>query len=167
MISASSPISVSNDKALVTFVMRHQMPSPFPTFQFWFDIWDGEKFVGALAGKTYFQYEADPGEHLFVATGGNWSFVKASLQAGKRYYIFATTDMRPFFPNVSFDPVKRENKELTADIQSYLNGIYPMSMIREEYDDYVKGRIGEVKNAIKAFKTAGYQYSTLDAQDGI
>jgi hypothetical protein len=116
MTSDSSPTPVNNDKALVTFIMRTQMPSPLPTFQFWFDVWGGEKFVGALAGETYFHYEADPGEHLFVATGGNWSFVKANLRAGKRYYIFASTDMRPFSPNVLFDPAKRENKELMADI---------------------------------------------------
>lgn len=143
------------------------MVNPFPTFQFWFDIWDGEKFIGALAGKTYFQYEADPGEHLFVAKGGNWSFVKANLQAGKRYYVFATLNIRPFYQNISFDPVKKENKELMADIQSYLVGLYPMSLIKGEYDDYVKDKIGEVKNEIQVFKTNRYEYKTLDPQDGI
>lgn len=167
MTSASSPGTFNNDKALVTFIMRYHMVNPFPTFQFWFDIWDGEKFIGALAGKTYFQYEADPGEHLFVAKGGNWSFVKANLQAGKRYYVFATLNIRPFYQNISFDPVKKENKELMADIQSYLVGLYPMSLIKGEYDDYVKDKIGEVKNEIQVFKTNRYEYKTLDPQDGI
>jgi len=169
MIPASQVGSVNQDKALVTFMMWQRVPNMGPTFKFEFDIWDGEKFIGALTTQKYFQYMADPGEHLFVARGGNWSFVKANLQAGKKYYVFLNIPPRPFRAShgVSLQPVKREDKELMADIRAYLNDMKPISVATGQYNDYVKDRIEEVRNEIKVFKTTVYQFSTLDAQDGI
>ena len=167
MIPSSPLNSVNNDKALVTFLMSTTMANPFPTFQFEFDIWDSEKFIGALSRYTYFQYMADPGEHLFVARGGNRSFVKANLQAEKKYYVFVNLSVRPFYQNVYFDPVTRENQQLMAEIPSYLNNLKAMTVLKEESDDYIKERIEAVKNEIKVFKSTKHDFSILDLQDGI
>ncbi|MEJ2154385.1 MAG: hypothetical protein P8X96_03545 [Desulfobacteraceae bacterium] len=167
MVPAPVLKSVDNDKALVTFMMTGQTANPFPTFQFEFDIWDSEKFIGALSRYTYFQYLTDPGEHLFMARGGNRSFVKANLQAGRKYYVFVNLSIKPFYQNVYFEPVKKENKELIDAIPSYLKDLQPMSMPPKQRDDYIKDRIEDVKNEIEAFGANEYDYSTLDAQDGI
>ncbi len=167
MVPASPLKSVENDKALVTFLMSGQTANPFPTFQFEFDIWDSEKFIGALSRYTYFQYLTEPGEHLFIARGGNRSFVKANLQAGRKYYVFVNLSIRPFYQNVYFQPVKKDNTELIDGIPSYLNDLQPVSLDPEQQDDYVRDKIEDVKKEIEAFKANEYDYSTLDQQDGL
>jgi len=169
MMPASPLVSINNDKALVTFLMSQRVPNIGPTFKFEFDIWDGDKFIGALSTQKYFQYVADPGEHLFVARGGNWSFVKATLQPGKKYYVFLNIPPRPFrlSHGVSLQPVKKEDKELMAEMPSYLNDLKPVSIATGQYDHYIKERIEEVRNEIKKCKSADCDFSILDAQDGI
>jgi hypothetical protein len=168
IMNPTTPLNdIDNDRALVTFIMSGQSMNPFPTFQFDFDIWDGEKCIGALSRYTYIQYVTDPGEHLFMARGGNRSFVKATLQAGKRYYVFVNLRIKPFYQNVHFDPVKKENKELIDAIPDYLKDSQPISMPPEKSEEYSKSRIEDVRNDIKAFKANEQDYSTLDAEDGI
>jgi hypothetical protein len=167
MVPASPLNLTGNNKALVTFIMSGQSNNPFPTFQFEFDIWDGEECIGALSRYTYFQYVTDPGEHLFLARGGNRSFMKANLQAGKRYYVFVNLRIKPFYQNVYLEPVKKENEELIDALPSYLNDSQPISMLPEKRNDYVKSRIEDVRNDIKEFRAAEHDYFALDAQDGI
>lgn len=172
MIPASPVTSPNNEKALVTFLMsaswqNHVGRRSGPPEEF--DIWDNEKFIGALSINTYFQYAADPGEHLFVARGGNWSFVKADLRSGKRYYVFLNA--YPVFfrrDGVILQPVKVADKALIAEVPWYLDNLKPVSMIKERYDDYIKDRIYEVRNEIIIFfQSPGYAFSSLDAQDGL
>jgi hypothetical protein len=168
IMKPASPLnSVNNDKALVTFLMSTTMANPFPTFQFEFNVWDGEKFIGALSRYTYFQYIADPGDHIFLARGGNSSFLKANLQAGKKYYVFVNLRIKPFYQKVSFEPVTRYDQQLITELQWYLNDMKPISLMEEQCNNYQKERIDAVKKEINIFKTSKYDYSTLDLHDGI
>ncbi|MCE5265393.1 MAG: hypothetical protein LLG97_17905 [Deltaproteobacteria bacterium] len=172
MIPASPVTSPNNEKALVTFLMssswqNHAGRRSGPPEEF--DIWDSEKFIGALSINTYFQYVADPGEHLFVARGGNWSFVKADLRSGKRYYVFLNA--YPMFfrrDGVILQPVTVGDKALIAEVPWYLDNLKPVSVIKERYGDYIKDRIIEVKNEIIIFsQSTEYGFSSLEAQDGL
>lgn len=172
MIPASPITSTDNEKALVTFLMssswqKHIGRQSNPPEEF--DIWDSEKFIGALSLNTYFQYAVDPGEHLFVARGGTWSFVKANMRSGKRYFVFLNTHPMPFRRNgVVLQPVKVGDKELMANIPWYLNNLKPRSVSKEKYNDYIKDKINEVKYEIDIFsKSTEYGFALLDAQDGI
>ncbi len=40
-------------------------------------IWDNDKLIGFTAGKMAFQYECDPGKHLFIS----WSEFKSPVEA--------------------------------------------------------------------------------------
>ena len=176
----SNPVdSISNNKALVTFLpskwvaVSHNQFGPFGGGRQYnasleLDIWDNENFIGALTAKTYFQYVADPGEHLFIARGGNWSFVKANLQSGKKYYVILTTYPVPFRGQiVNLQPVKSEDRELLTETQSSINSLKPMSIIQEKYDDYVRNKVNKVRQEINVFKSTEYEFSSLGAQDGI
>jgi hypothetical protein len=174
MIPSFPVDSINNNKALVTFLPSKWVTvsrGPFgPQYNASteFDLWDGENFIGALSAQTYVQYAADPGEHLFIAKGGNWSFVKANLQSGKRYYVILTTYPLPFRGQiVDLQPVKMGDKKFMADIQSNINDLKPMSVIQEKYNDYIRKKIHEVRNEINVFKSTEYGFSSLDAQDGM
>ena len=160
-----------NNKALVTFLMSSTLTSFGSSGQsitpVEFDIWEKDRFIGALSKKTYFQYVTDPGEHLFIARGGNWSFVKANLDAGKRYYIFV--NLYPSFMRrhgVVFQPVKKEDKELISEIPEYLSELKAMSVIGTKHKEYERNKVEEIKNEIKIFETTEYGFSSLEPQDG-
>ncbi len=58
------------------------------------DLWNGNHFIGVLLTGTMVQYEATPGEHLFMARSAeNWSYASGVVAEGKRYYLKAN-----FFP---------------------------------------------------------------------
>ncbi|MHC1744800.1 MAG: hypothetical protein AB9873_17470 [Syntrophobacteraceae bacterium] len=50
-------------------------------------LWDGDKLIGVSFGKQSFQYECDPGKHLFVSWSEWKSPVEAELEANKVYFI--------------------------------------------------------------------------------
>jgi hypothetical protein len=50
-------------------------------------IWDSDKLIGFTAGKMAFQYECDPGKHLFIAWSEYKSPVEAELLPDRVYYI--------------------------------------------------------------------------------
>ena len=79
MRSSSVLLNPTSDKALVRFMRLSLGPN--------FNMLDGEKVIGNSVAKSQFDYLADPGKHLFIATSENKSFLEADLEAGKTYYV--------------------------------------------------------------------------------
>ncbi|MGD8255616.1 MAG: hypothetical protein PVF48_14565, partial [Syntrophobacterales bacterium] len=50
-------------------------------------VWDNDKLIGITTGKMGFQYECDPGKHLFISWSEYKSPVEAELLPGRVYYI--------------------------------------------------------------------------------
>ncbi len=72
------------DKALVNIVRRSVFMGDGANVE----MWDGEKFIGTLAAGKLLQYQAEPGEHTFMAyIQGNWGTARGELEAGKTYYL--------------------------------------------------------------------------------
>ncbi len=83
MTKAEMPESApAPDKAAIYFIQRSGH-AKFDHFQ----IWDGNNFVGLSQANSYFVYQCDPGNHLFLGVAENKLAVKAQLAAGKAYYI--------------------------------------------------------------------------------
>ncbi len=80
-----------SDKALVVFARPSLQGRGFNT-----RLYDGDKLVGLVTGKSYFVYEATPGKHLFASLGHdmakytNFSFLEADLAPGKTYFVWAS-----------------------------------------------------------------------------
>lgn len=153
------PESLSN-KALVTF-MR---PSYFGG-AIQFGIWDSEKFVGVLSAGSYVQYLTEPGEHVFLARAENWSYVKADLQGGKRYYILGKVFPGVWKARVALDPVNNGDKE-AANVDKWLADLTPTAVIPEKFDNYVTPRLEQVKTAAKEIDNGKVKYSVLMKEDG-
>ena len=102
MVQPVNVSSIDGNTALVTFVR----PSSYaPAIQF--GVWDSETFVGIVSGKSYVQYRATPGEHLFLARAENWSCVEADLEVGKSYFIITAVRMGVLKARVSLEPVNK------------------------------------------------------------
>jgi hypothetical protein len=91
MNKTTAVANVPADKALVTFIRPVMMiGDAIPVY-----LWDGDHFIGVLGSGSMVQYEASPGDHLFLGNAENWTYATGSLQAGKRYLI--KTNMFPGF----------------------------------------------------------------------
>lgn len=72
------------NKATVNFVRR----SVFMGDGAKSEVWDSEKFIGTLSAGELLQYQADPGEHLFMVNlQGSWAVAQGVLEAGRTYYL--------------------------------------------------------------------------------
>ena len=168
MVATSPVTSLDNEKALVTFTFRAFLSSQGLKPRE-FDIWDSEKFIGAISKGTYVQYQADPGEHIFIAIGGNTSFLKAVLAAGKEYSVDVNIYLGPPFKKqyVAFQPVKIRNLNQLSYIHRLLKRKQVMEIIPEEYDQYVKKRIPQIQYLIKEYENNEVKYVSLDERDGM
>lgn len=96
----------SEGKALVNFMRPSSFGGGVEA-----TIWDGEKLIGWIYGKQAFQYECDPGKHLFVSWSEYKSPVEAELLPGRVYYIVLRTRMGAWRARVHQIPVN-PNHEL-------------------------------------------------------
>jgi hypothetical protein len=110
---------VPSDKAVVTFIRATAFGGAID-----FGIWDGERVVGVLDPRAYIQYTCDPGEHVFLGRAENWSAVKATLEAGRKYYILANVSMGVWKARIVFEPITKTSTDRTDDdIAMWLNDL--------------------------------------------
>jgi hypothetical protein len=72
----------SEGKALVNFIRPSSVGGAAQV-----TIWDNDKLIGYTAGKMAFQYECDPGKHIFISWSEFKSPVEAELLPNRVYYI--------------------------------------------------------------------------------
>lgn len=145
-------------KALVSFVLgRHKHPV---------SIWDGEEMVGLLMPQSFFQYEAAPGEHLFLGNLGNRVIpLEADLAAGKHYIVRARN-----FPGVGlrFQPVRGVGIPY-EQIQEWFSDYDSMATDLTKLADYEKDRRRYIDRFLKHYIKTMYPEYTVkpgDSYDG-
>ncbi len=142
--------------AMVTFIR----PSMFGG-AIQFGIWDRENLVGVLSAGAYIQYLTTPGEHLFMARAENWSYVKATLQAGRNYYIMANVFPGIWKARVALAPVKANDPITNEQINSWMHSLRPTAFIEAKRQNYVQPRIPHIRKAIGNFNSGNAQYLLL------
>ena len=104
-----------------------------------FTLWDSDTFISYIGGKDFLILNFEAGPHFFMASGGNWSIVKAELAAGKSYFFKLTTLPGFSKPNVVLESLDPNNPE----IQNYLesskeitpNGKVSSSLIKKATEE--------------------------------
>jgi hypothetical protein len=143
--------------ALVTFVRE----SVFMGDGIHLYLWDGETFVGTLSHGTLVQYHAAPGPHVFMASSENWSYVKADLVAGKRYFIKA--NMFPGFATMrsAMVPVKTSD----ARIDQWPKRLPTKTIIPGKKEKYVQERTAGAATALKNFNAGAVTFAEITDED--
>jgi hypothetical protein len=159
MQRASLVSSPSANTALVTFVR----PRVFFGDGVSADIWDGERFVGALGAGTLVQYETQPGEHLLLANAENWSYVTANLLPGKRYVIKANIFPGVFLARVALAPVPKTD----ARINEWLSTLTPMSAPPAGKQAFESKKQDAIRAAMTQFKAGTVTFGELHPDDGL
>ena len=145
--------------ALVTFVRT----SVFFGDGISMDIWDGERFIGALGAGKLVQYETEPGEHLFLANAENWSYTTANLLPGKRYFIKAN-----IFPGIGSGRVALAVVSKTdSRIEEWQSKLKPMRALPADKQALESKKRDEVQAAVMAFKAGKVTFSTLRPEEGL
>lgn len=147
-------------QALVTFLR--------PTYfggAIQFGIWDEDRFVGILSAGSYVQYLAAPGEHVFLARAENWSYVRARLEGGRRYYILGKVFPGVWKARVAFDPVRRADPTGDDEIERWLEELKPTEVVPEKREAYAAPRLVQVGEAVQAFRSGQVTFEVLEVDD--
>lgn len=104
MIDQERKSKPGEGKALVNFIR----PSGFG-YAAKATIWDRDKLIGVSFGKQGFQYECDPGKHLFIAWSEYKSPVQADLLPNRVYYIVLRIRMGWWRGRVHQIPVNKQH----------------------------------------------------------
>ena len=77
-------------------------------------VWDNDKLIGVTTGKMGFQYQCEPGKHLFISWSEYKSPVEAELLPDRVYYIILRMRMGMWRGRVHQVPVNQHH-ELWSD----------------------------------------------------
>jgi hypothetical protein len=127
-----------------------------------FGIWDKENAVGILTPKNYIQYKASPGEHIFMARAENWSVIKATVDAGKTYYILAAPRMGVWKARVGMEVLRPDDPK----ISKWMNSLEPITFDPAKRDAYVSERQDDVRRAVQNVLDGKAEYDVMKATDG-
>lgn len=163
MKPSSGLATPTNDKAIVRFMRPSGMG-----FAVNFNVLDGPRVIGNSVAKSQFDYLADPGHHLFIATAENKVFLEADLEAGKVYYVITRIYPGAWYARVAFLPVKKgsEHWDAVAGYEKELQILSPDDEKLKAWQDANSDKIKALIASYEAeFKTK-YDWPKLAPEDG-
>jgi len=163
MTPTQSFLRPSGEKALVRF-MR---PSGFG-YAINFNILDGKKEIGNSVAKSQFDYLAEPGTHLFIATAENKSFLEAELDPGKIYYILTRVGMGGWSARVYFEPVTK-GSEFWDKVIEYENTLNKVQPDKEALKKWEVANMDKIEKVITDYETIWKdkkEWPKLNREDG-
>jgi hypothetical protein len=113
MIQQSPMVVPGQGKALVNFMRPSFFGKAVSV-----SLWDGDKLIGKIYGQQAFQYECEPGKHLFIAWSEYKSPVEAELLADHAYYIVLRTRMGGWRARIHQVPINKHH-ELWPEAQEW------------------------------------------------
>lgn len=150
----------SPDKALITFVRATKFG-----YKSDFHLWDSTDYVGTIYGGQYIQKEVEPGEHMFIAHGQNWAYIKADLEAGKKYYILLNVSMGFSHAAVIPVPITRVGEYNQDNINEWMASLTSVGPNPEVADAFVAKRAEQVERAVANGEAPDAKFQTLSAED--
>ena len=149
-------------KVLVNFVRPHGIGYTTRV-----QVWDGAKLIGISSRAHSFQYECNPGKHLFIVWSGQGSPVEANLAPNRVYYILLRN--RPGTKGIYQIPLNKQHSlwEEALDWQ----GILPNYTYDQETLAFEEGENRTaIQNYILNYKNVGVMtepIGKLSPEDGV
>jgi hypothetical protein len=119
VVESEKPLTPKPDQALIVFM---RLPASFGKAFLYDDYGQSvslyevsgneNKFIGLSKGGTKVSYDSTPGEHTFMVVGEAADFMKATVAAGKTYYVLVTSRMGLWQARYSLRPLHQH--ELTS-----------------------------------------------------
>ena len=119
-----------------------------------FHFFEGENYLARIKGKNFIRYVCDPGEHLFWVAAENRSFVKAELEAGRSYALFARLQMGTWSARAELQPIT-DGSEAWEEFRKLIVGKKPQKIDRAYIAKWEAGHPDYVRTALDEWKAAG------------
>jgi hypothetical protein len=149
------------DHAVITFIRSSIMA---PTQEA--ELWDREKPIGELKPRSFIQYKAAPGKHLFLAKSEQWSFLEANLITGEHYVVKLEVVPGNYAARLEFSPLSpKDGKTEQSDIDECLSSLKGRSLKKDMAGEYAQLRLSEVKKAIKDHDEGHTTFEILEPED--
>lgn len=161
-------IEAAQDSATVVFVRPSQYGGADRIV-----IMDGKgRFLGETMPATYFATKVPAGDHVFLSWGENASAIKASLTAGKVYYVEAYGPTGPGTPRLELRAVTLKSPEWSK-VEGWLASANALQSEEATGQAYLQQHGSGVESAIRHGNEEIAQYKphelsehTLTAEDG-
>lgn len=127
-----------------------------------FGIWDRDTIIGVLTPKRYIQYKASPGEHIFMARAENWSVVKATVEAGRIYYILAEPRMGAWKARVAMTVLQPDDRR----VDKWMGALTPIAMDPSKREGYAAEHAPGARTAAQNVEAGKAEYTFMKATDG-
>lgn len=170
MTEVKSPqaIAAPVDSAVVVFVRPTSVPTGIRT-----TILDNTgKFLGEVAPKSHFAAYVAPGDHVFLAWAENTAAIRASVVAGKRYYVRLAPRMGAFSARMQLFAVTPKSVEW-GKLKGWLadtKQLAPNQPAGQEYlasrQDDVQKRIARANEILKEYTPKELAERTIQPEDG-
>ncbi|HNB42573.1 MAG TPA: hypothetical protein PLL72_00105 [Burkholderiaceae bacterium] len=105
-MAKSAVIQPAQGKALVVFVRPSDQYQGMQSSVFRVGGDGAASLIGIMASSTKLAYQAEPGQHLFMAIGEDAGFMTANLQAGRTYYVLIDSQSGHWKARFALEPVK-------------------------------------------------------------
>jgi hypothetical protein len=166
--ASPAPIAAPADQAVVVFVR----PSGL-AFAINFAILDQNgNWLGDAVAKSHFAVSLPPGEYMFIGWAENTAALKATLAAGRVYYVEVTPEIGLAYSRVFFEaltPRHEDWKELPGWLKD-TKRLEPLptgaAYIRGRREDALK-RVASAKENWDDYSTEDKEGRTLNAEDGV
>lgn len=107
-----------------------------------------DRYLARVKGKKYVRLEVEPGDHLFwVASQARRTFVKAKLEAGRSYALYAKL-------GGDLLPITRESDDW-GEFGSMLRGEKPYQYDEKDIEEWRQRQPRYIEQALAEWKAAG------------
>jgi hypothetical protein len=166
--TSPQPVTASPDKATVVFVRHSGLGGRLKT-----TILDETgRFLGEDWGSTYFTAQVTPGDHVFIAWAENTAALKATLAAGKTYFVEVEPRMGALSARVHLLAVSPKSPKF-AQVRGWMAESQHIVTDETAGQAYLQRRAADVQERIRRAQEALTKYSaeelgerTLGADDG-
>jgi hypothetical protein len=116
---------------------------------------DDEELLGFSEAGTWFEVRCKPGEHFFFLHGVSSNAVRATLDAGKTYFLRVDSVPKLFRLQLRLTPILPGTKEFDR-IDDILKGLERREPVDEILAEYEEERAEELEKALARLKTDGF-----------
>lgn len=170
-VEGGAEIAATPNKATIVFMRPSSMA--FAIQAPVIDITGAENvLVGIVSSKTKVAYKVDAGEHLFAVGGESADMMKATVEAGKIYYVVVGPRMGMWKARFVLDPIRKNEVKENAKLAEWLKDCTLMEMAdsaQEWLKENTKSLNKKREKCLKAWGKAGEKEKsdgTLAVEDG-
>lgn len=119
-----------------------------------FHVFHNEEYLGFLKGKNYVRLVCEPGENLFWVAAETRTFVRADLEAGKSYYLFAKIMAGAWSARAQLHPIT-EASQAWAEFSGMITGKQPKERNQKYLDRWYKNHPDYIERALQEWRRNG------------